>query len=81
MLIRIIIMEILDDFFFLKELLLLFVVIELVFYIVNCSVFNVEEFRRENGIEVIWNDICIFKLVEVYRMILGNREFIKYKYS
>lgn len=50
MLIKIIRMETNDDVLFFKFVLLLVVVAELCYYIVNCLVLNVEEFRRENGI-------------------------------
>lgn len=74
-------METSDDLLFSKESPLLPAATELAFHTVNCSALNAEELRRENGIEVIWNDICIFKLVEAHRMTLDNREFTKYKYS
>lgn len=58
MLIRTITMETSDDLLFSKESPLLPAATELAFHTVNCSALNAEELRRENGIEVIWNDLC-----------------------
>lgn len=51
-------METSDDLLFSKESPLLPAATELAFHTVNCSALNAEELRRENGIEVIWNDFC-----------------------
>lgn len=58
MLIRTITMETSDDLLFSKESPLLPAAAELAFHTVNCSALNAEELRRENGIEVIRNDLC-----------------------
>lgn len=60
MLIRTITMETSDDFLFSKESPLLPAAVELAFHTVNCSALNAEELRRENGIEVIGNDLCSY---------------------
>lgn len=58
MLIRTITMETSDDLLFSKESPLLPAATELAFHTVNCSALNAEELRRENGIEVIGDDLC-----------------------
>uniref|UniRef100_A0A670YVE1 DnaJ heat shock protein family (Hsp40) member C13 n=1 Tax=Pseudonaja textilis TaxID=8673 RepID=A0A670YVE1_PSETE len=53
MLIKTIMIETSDNLLFSKESPLLPAATELAFYTVNCSALNVEELRRENGIEVL----------------------------
>lgn len=81
MLIRTITMETSDDLLFSKESPLLPAAAELAFHTVNCSALNAEELRRENGIEVIWNDLCPCLKASLGKPSLSNKEFTKYEYS
>lgn len=72
-------METSDDLLFSKESPLLPAAVELAFHTVNCSALNAEELRRENGIEVIQNDLCTY--FQANLGIVYASEFTKYRYS